>query len=304
VSPEQRVDRVFARQHGIATLADALRAGMTPSQIRHRVRSQRWEQVGRGVVRLSGSRVTPHQRIMAAVLAGPPGTVASHLTAAWLFGGVQHLSSVHVTVPRAASARRVGAVVHRADLSSGDRTSMANVPCTSGARTALDCAQVLSSTALSAVVDALIFDGFTSADRIHRALALDKAPGRPGEGRLKEVLRLWSDPIAPGSPAEIRLLRRLAQWDLPMPVTQHPVRDVTGKLLGKVDVAWPAVRVGLEYDGVKWHGPSRIERDEDRQAALEAAGWRLERVDRTDAAAGLDRLRRRLVPLLLPARSA
>ncbi|WP_091108256.1 hypothetical protein [Geodermatophilus dictyosporus] len=69
----------------------------------------------------------------------------------------------------------------------------------------------------------------------------------------------------------MRLL--LSRSDLPAPAAQHVVRD-GGGFVARVDFAWPAHRLALEYDGV-WHGdPARFRADRARLDRLTAAGRR------------------------------
>ena len=46
-----------------------------------------------------------------------------------------------------------------------------------------------------------------------------------------------------------------------------------GVWLARVDLAWPAFRVAVEYDGREHHGPERAEHDARRRERLRAAGW-------------------------------
>jgi very-short-patch-repair endonuclease len=56
---------------------------------------------------------------------------------------------------------------------------------------------------------------------------------------------------------------------LPVPVLQHPVGPYF------LDLAYPAVRVGIEYDGEAHRTQRRAMRDLDRQAYLSDAGWKV-----------------------------
>ena len=67
----------------------------------------------------------------------------------------------------------------------------------------------------------------------------------------------------------IRLAIRAAR--LPVPVLQHPVGRYT------LDMAYPKVRLAIEYDGRDHLTPERALRDLDRQAWLSTAGWKLVR---------------------------
>jgi very-short-patch-repair endonuclease len=56
-------------------------------------------------------------------------------------------------------------------------------------------------------------------------------------------------------------------------VPQYTVRDSEGNLVGRVDLAFPELRVAIEYDGA-WHGePGQLSRDRHRMNGLSDAGW-------------------------------
>ncbi|MBG0563224.1 hypothetical protein [Actinoplanes aureus] len=48
---------------------------------------------------------------------------------------------------------------------------------------------------------------------------------------------------------ESRLRLLLVDAGVPPPVPQFEVRDEDGRLIGRVDLAWPARRVAHEYEG-------------------------------------------------------
>jgi hypothetical protein len=76
------VGRIAARQLGLITRRQALDAGITPGEIRWRAATGRWNVIRFGVFAVAGAPPSWEQRVLAAVLAGPPGTVASHFSAA------------------------------------------------------------------------------------------------------------------------------------------------------------------------------------------------------------------------------
>lgn len=53
--PEERLLVFASRHHGLFRLADALTAGLTERQVRYRVRTGRFERIGRGVYRVRGT---------------------------------------------------------------------------------------------------------------------------------------------------------------------------------------------------------------------------------------------------------
>jgi len=84
-----------------------------------------------------------------------------------------------------------------------------------------------------------------------------------------------------------QLLRRAG---LPRPEVQWEVRD-HGRLLARVDFAYPHVKLGIEADGFRHHsGRVAWQRDRVRGNALTSRGWRILRVTWEDVTARPDEL--------------
>ncbi|MGH9038516.1 MAG: type IV toxin-antitoxin system AbiEi family antitoxin domain-containing protein [Acidimicrobiia bacterium] len=295
-TPDQRAAATAARQFGAVTRRQALDCGLTPSQIEWRLRTGRWRRAAYEVYVVVGVPETWQLSAMVAVLAGPPGTVASHLTAAALFGLWTPPAPPHVTVPRGTNGRYRGAVVHWSSLDALDRCVAARIPCTHPARMLVDCAAVLGERALCDLVDQTLFR-FTDAPGVQRAMVrASRAPGRKGQRNLQHALEVWTPGPKPGSPAEMRLVRHLQRLGFPLPERQWKVRDEGGRFVGRIDLAWPDLKVGLEYDGEEHHGPRRWRQDDDRQDCLEALGWQMLRVGKSDLGPGSTRVERWLAP--------
>ena len=79
----------------------------------------------------------------------------------------------------------------------------------------------------------------------------------------------------PGSYFE-RLVERIARSaGIPAPVRQHPV-VVDGRLIARIDVAWPQHMIGLEADSEMWHsGPRRGRIARARHNRLTSWGWEM-----------------------------
>jgi hypothetical protein len=94
------------------TRAEALAAGLTDVDLR----SRRFQRLFHGLYVRSGSKIGVHQMAAAALHISPPGSYASHETAAALWGAsVGDLNEVHVSVPKGSSrSERRGIVAHRA----------------------------------------------------------------------------------------------------------------------------------------------------------------------------------------------
>ena len=83
------------------------------------------------------------------------------------------------------------------------------------------------------------------------------------------------------SPPESWLRLLVVENGFPPPVVQHEVCDLDGVLLWRLDLAWPAIRVALEYDGHAAHSgrdADDLARDED----LRRRGWIVIRVRADD----------------------
>ncbi|MGH9011291.1 MAG: hypothetical protein ACRDYF_15820 [Acidimicrobiia bacterium] len=288
---------VAERQEGAVSMKQLGRAGLSERQARAWVRHERLGRTAaRGVFRMPGAEPTWKQALWVAILAGPKATVASHLSAAALRGLLAPPELPHVTVPRAASGRFAGAVVHHATVAPADRCRFNRVPTTGVARTIVDCAILVDQATLDGLVDAAIGRGLTTYRKV-RAARARAGPVRAAD-RLAAALAPYTGGAEPRSEKEAHILRVFYCWGLPPPVTQHVIRDENGRFLAKVDFAWPAWRFGLEYKGDEFHPPRAWARDDRRLARIEAVAWRIEESDRFDLRPSSTRLRTLLTDVL------
>lgn len=127
---------------------------------------------------------------------------------------------------------------------------------------------------------------------------LDGWAGRRGLVRARAVLALADGRSE--SPPESRLRLLLVRAGLPVPVPQYVVRAAGGRFVARLDLAWPAHRVALEYDGV-WHNRSdeQFRADRARLSALVQEGWAVVHVTGDQVhEAGHERLVTQLLNLL------
>ncbi|MBW3668253.1 MAG: type IV toxin-antitoxin system AbiEi family antitoxin domain-containing protein [Actinobacteria bacterium] len=300
---ERAIARWARRQHGLITRDQALDAGLSSSALSRRVATGAWRRVAAGVFALVSSPATWRQRLLAACLAAGPFAVASHRSAAALFGlsGIPP-GAVEIAVPRGRSHRSDLAVVHQVrDLPAGDVTRIDGIPVTRPARTLVDLAAVVSPRALEEAVDDALCRRLVTLSRLDRRAEALAQRGRAGAANLRAILATWHDGgLLPQETAEARLFRRLVHSGLPPPERQHEVWS-DGRLLGRLDLAWPDARVGFELDGFRWHGTPRAHRrDIARHNGLKARGWTVFQAtpaDLVDDAAHLGAL---VAPLLDP----
>ncbi|MGC4787308.1 endonuclease domain-containing protein [Micromonospora sp. DT178] len=177
---------------------------------------------------------------------------------------------VTVLLPRAARMRAHPRLrVHRSVVPDSDRTRLGGLPVTTPLRTAFDLGRRAPRDDALVAVDALLHRRAVKLAAL-RAYA-DARSGWPGLPLLREVLAL-AEPLAE-SPMETRLRLLLLDAGLPPAVAQHDVRKADGRFVGRVDLAWPALRVAVEYDGDHHRERAHFRQDVARLNALRAAGW-------------------------------
>lgn len=266
------------------TYAEARAVGLTDSSLR----KSSWRQLFRGVwahVDLVDNRET---RLAAARLVIPPHGVLCGLTAAWIYQADvrrQDDLDVHVGFPEGKRIRnQPGLVVSQETLKASDVWTISGVAVTSPVRTAYDCLRLLRGRERLVVADALTHLGVTTVEELRRYFATQR---RMRNLRIAERLL---DDIEPKSesPMETRLRLVLIEGGLPRPEAQWEIKNSAGVVKWRLDLAYPDVKVAIEYDGA-WHWKQR--RDDDRRrAALRALGWDVHVFDSDEVYGNPDRV--------------
>lgn len=208
----------------------------------------------------------------AVALTLPAGSALGGRTAAYLWGVnlLPRDAPVGVVVPRKTRPRpNPRLAVHHTVLTKSDLTRFGGLPVTTPERTAFDLGRRGSRANALVAVDALLHRRVVKLDRL-QALAAERR-NWPGAALLHEVL-LLAEPLAE-SPMETCLRLLLHDAGLPPAVAQHEIRSSAGRLLGRVDLAWPELRLAIEYEGDHHRERGQFRRDVARLNALRAAGW-------------------------------
>lgn len=302
--PEQEKDgwTGVAAEQAAAVSYRQLRVFLTDSEIRTLLRRGVITPTSaRGVLRVAGAERNWKQDLWVALLAGPTGTVASHLSAAALWGLGVPPAHPHVTVPRGASGRFGGAVVHHSTIVAVDRGRRDGIETTTTARTIVDCAALVGQKALYSLVDGAFGKHLTKYRWVTEAW--QRAGPVRGGTLLDAALAPYSAGAEPGSVKAAHVLRRIQEWGLPLPECEWVIRDAHGGFIARVDFIWRPWWLVLEYDGDEHHGPRRWGRDDQVQGDIETEGYRVERADRFDLRPSSTRLFDLLSSILLqPAR--
>ncbi len=268
-------NQIARRQHGLIRLDQALAAGLTTDQVRHRHRSREWSVARPGVYAISGAPPTWMQTVAAVALTSQPQAWISHETAGtlWAMPGVSD-DAIHIVTGLDRRVRLPGVRGHRSGaLFDADLTTTRRIPVTSPARSIVDLSAVLTRRQLGSAVDDAVRRQVMSLESFRRCVArLAEAPGRRTsvlEELLAERLPGYS---AGDSDLETRVLRLLVANGYPPPAQQHRVR--IGGRTYRIDLAYPVLRLAIELDGWEFHS-SRSAFDDDRSRAnlLAAHGW-------------------------------
>jgi hypothetical protein len=285
--------------------SEAIRRGLlTPGQLR----GAAWRRVFPDAYVAADLEVDHRLRCLAALVyaggrnAGRPsaGAVAvSGLSAAacWGVDLLEHGAPVELTVPPTLRLdSRPGELrVVRSSLADGEVASFRMVALTSPARTAFDMIQ--RSDRISGVVG---LDTMLQRQIVSMQSLADYAmtvAGRPGSVMFRSAIEL-ADPRTE-SPMETRCRLVIVDAGLPRPIAQYVVRDADGRFVARLDLAYPAHRVGLEYEGDHHRERVTFRRDIARVNALIALDWIIVRVTADDIYRYPDQLLRHIGDLLL-----
>lgn len=230
-----------------------------------------WQRVLRGTYAPAGE-LDLTVRCRAAGLLLPQQALIADRCLLWLHG-VDVLPpgppQLEVVVPRGAVVpQRAGVRAREAAVPDGDRSLVRGVRCLRPARVGADLLRQLPLAEAVVVADAVQHARLVGEDELREELLLHA--GLRGVLRAGRALEL-SDGRAE-SPPESRLRLALVLAGLP-PVPQYEVR-VAGRFVARVDLAFPGVRIAIEYDGRAVHEREDVfHRDRQRQNELVRAGW-------------------------------
>jgi hypothetical protein len=183
---EQEIARMAGAAHGVVTRNQLLGAGITASEIEHRLRTGALLRAHRGVYRVGHRAPSVEARYLAAVRACGEGALLSGRAAGHLLAILKGPPPApEVTAP---TGRRVRGIDTRRSRGMGphDRTIWRGIPVTSAPRTLADLAASLSIDELArACHEAGIRHG-TTPRQVEEVLA--RRPTSPGAPTLRQIL--------------------------------------------------------------------------------------------------------------------
>lgn len=243
------IARFAAAQHGLVTVAQLRKAGLTSAAITKRVRSGRLHRLHRGVYSVGQPATGREAHWMGAVLACGPGAVLSHRSAAALWELLKPIEGpIEVSIPSQNGRRpRRGIRVHRRSALEQRGLTVRNlIPVTAPWLTIEDLRNVVSP-------------------RLHRRAIRQAEVRRFALGPRTRGDRTRSDP-------ERDFLDLCHRHGLPMPEVNVRIGRWT------VDFLWRAERIVVEVDTWRYHGGSvAFEDDHERDVDLRCRGYAVHR---------------------------
>ena len=242
-------------KHGIFLRGEAITLGYTDQDLARALRLNVLHRVRHGsyVFRDCWDALSTNEkhalRAMAVLRTARTTLVCSHTTAALLHRAPTWelpLEDVHVTRRDRRSGRReTGLAQHRGLLLPGDVVDLEGTSVTSPTRTALDLTTMVDVEHCLPVLDYFLHTGVTTKSELRRGA---------------EAMSLWSGTLHTDlaialansrreSVGESRTSYMLWRHGVPAPQTGYEFHDTSGRLLFRVDFAWPELGVFLEFDG-------------------------------------------------------
>lgn len=263
----------FYRQamHGVVDLRMARDADLDEKTIRRRAGTDGWDPQFPGGWRLPAHPDTPQSRVAAALRHVGPGARADRHTALALRGLVTAWPTrPQVLLPHDCRSRATpGVDVRRTrTLHPDEHVTLDDLPTLTCARILLDLARDLRTDALRSLALAALREGRLDLAAVRATL--ERNPCAPGRRRLWQVL---GDLQRDGSESGFeyttrdRVLAAALRPDAEQPVV------LVGGVRRRIDIAWLAVRVGIECQGYRAHARNAaLDQDAARMNALVADG--------------------------------
>ena len=276
---ELKATELGGRQSGYITTRQALSCGMSADAVKRRVQAQRWIRVRPGLFLIPGFAPSIRGRLLAATAA--LGAVVSHESAGELHALPGVLPGMAVVTVRTRTTNRFPDVrVHQTtDLRAGHVVELEGLPVTDVVRTVIDLASAIPIPAIGRIVDHLVIRGAATIDDFADEVIELARHGKPGMKTMHSVLEVRDGARFMGdSRLEMWALRLIREWSFPEPEVQYPLPWRSARK-GRVDFAYPLIRLIIEVDGRAWHTTlEAFESDRLRDNHAQLAGWRVLRI--------------------------
>lgn len=266
------------QQYACFSLDQARSAGVTQDVLDNRRATGEIWSPHRGVYVIAGAPRSYEQQLMAACLAGGPGTVVSGRAAAHVWGLLElDDPPIEISIPRSRSPRfgRGRVTQHRPlDLLPSHTTVRRGLPATNPLRTMVDLAGLVDDETVQEALDtgiALKLFTIRAVDAMRGRLA---KRGKNGPGKLKVLLESQVLTEQARTKLEARMARLWKRFGLPAYEFQYVIRTPQGRFVARPDFSIVPPKIIIEVDGWATHAsPSAVDADNRRRNRLLAQGW-------------------------------
>jgi very-short-patch-repair endonuclease len=255
---DEAVREFMRRQLGNVSRRQLLGLGMGNGAIQYRLRAKALAARYDGIYCQTPARQDPPARIAAAVLAGGPHALASHSSAAHLWGFIIHWAPPpEITLTQGDRRPRHILTHHCQSLSSSDKSWQRGVKVTSRARTVLDLAPALPIKQLTRIVQDARHDHHLTLTALRDVIT--RNPYHPGAKLLTPFVEDPSNPTDSEFEDAFRAL--IKRHGLPEPLIN------IDRQAGRADVYFPDHGLIVELDGWEFHKDRyAFETDRERDA--------------------------------------
>jgi very-short-patch-repair endonuclease len=268
------------RQHGVVSTYQLREANATEAQIWHLVDRAQWERLTLRVLRRVGSPRTTPQAVATSVLdAGRRGALSHHCGAAWFALSGFRLFPLHVSRARDATGMpsRLAVIHEPRRLPDHHLTTHRGVVVTVPSRIPFDIAELGDASGAERALDRGWGLHLLNHDSSHRMLDELAGSGRRGITLMRELLAVRGPDYRPNDTGLEDRFQELARAVGFRFERQRNLCDM-GEWLGRVDFLDEGRMLVVEVDSALYHDALIDQRaDAVRQAALEAAGYRVRR---------------------------
>ncbi|GAA5124817.1 type IV toxin-antitoxin system AbiEi family antitoxin [Pseudonocardia adelaidensis] len=268
------LELLLARQAGVISREQALRAGLDAATVDRMVRTRRWQPLHPRVYLVRGYAAGDEARARAAVLWAGAGAALSGAAAAWWHGLLAAPPRTLAVTAPARRPARPGVVVRCRVLAPVDRTVRRGLEITAPALTAVEAAAELAGVAGEQLLERALagrvrWPDVLAAHRRNPAAGAGAVLAAAADARLVGLLRAtgwrgWR--LMPGRPATVvfpaaRVAVEAVGWVRPAGTRTHPgwrvLRVERGEIAGRPGVALAAIAAAVGRD--LHHLDARIE---------------------------------------------
>ncbi|MFP3915893.1 MAG: type IV toxin-antitoxin system AbiEi family antitoxin domain-containing protein [Actinomycetota bacterium] len=270
------IAELAARQHGLVSRQQTRQAGYDRKALRRLVRGGHLTYLTPRVLRIGGADISPWQSVMAGVLDVGYDALASHLTAAalWGVGGIR-AEPVHVAVTRILRRRDPAAATihHLTRIPEDQRAYLHDIPVTGPALTVLLVYGTEGTGKGARVLDHFLATGDLTVQEASDFTHHMSKQGRNGLTLMRKTLENRDDGGVPPQSNNERRFEQIA-FDGGITTLHRQVDIYAPSWIGRVDYRDAEVMLVVEIHSERYHTSwAHRQADAQRIAQLERAGY-------------------------------